>query len=166
MAWLYLFIAGGLEVFWSTFLKLSEGFTKLWPSVWAVAGMIASFFFLSQATKTLPMGTAYGIWTGIGALGAVIVGILAFQEPVTVPRLIFVGLLLVGLVGLKLTALQQKRPLSRSFLCVYAFGRLQRNTAAQSRSTTVSAQPVSSARFSPALHSSIHAAAPARDAQA
>ena len=62
MAWLYLFIAGGLEVFWSTFLKLSEGFTKLWPSVWAVAGMIASFFFLSQATKTLPMGTAYGIW--------------------------------------------------------------------------------------------------------
>lgn len=67
MAWVYLFIAGGLEVFWSTFLKLSEGFTKLWPSVWAVAGMIASFFFLSQATKTLPMGTAYGIWTGIGA---------------------------------------------------------------------------------------------------
>lgn len=58
MAWVYLFIAGGLEVFWSTFLKLSEGFTKLWPSVWAVAGMIASFFFLSQATKTLPMGTA------------------------------------------------------------------------------------------------------------
>ena len=104
MEWVYLFIAGGLEVFWSTFLKLSEGFTKLWPSVWAVAGMIASFFFLSQATKTLPMGTAYGIWTGIGALGAVIVGILAFQEPVTVPRLIFVGLLLVGLVGLKLTA--------------------------------------------------------------
>ena len=94
MAWLYLFIAGGLEVFWSTFLKLSEGFTKLWPSVCAVAGMIASFFFLSQATKTLPMGT----------LGAVIVGILAFQEPVTVPRLIFVGLLLVGIVGLKLTA--------------------------------------------------------------
>ena len=126
MAWLYLFIAGGLEVFWSTFLKLSEGFTKLWPSVWAVAGMIASFFFLSQATKTLPMGTAYGIWmlyssgleltfiacilyaygiwTGLGARGAVIVGILAFQEPVTVPRLIFVGLLLVGIVGLKLTA--------------------------------------------------------------
>lgn len=58
MAWLYLFIAGGLEVFWSTFLKLSEGFTRLWPSVWAVVGMVASFFFLSQATKTLPMGTA------------------------------------------------------------------------------------------------------------
>ena len=104
MAWVYLVIAGGLEVFWSTFLKLSEGFTKLWPSVWAVIGMVASFCFLAQATKTLPMGTAYGIWTGIGALGAVLVGIIAFQEPVTAPRLIFLALLLVGIVGLKLTA--------------------------------------------------------------
>ena len=104
MAWVYLVIAGGLEVFWSTFLKLSEGFTKLWPSVWAVIGMVASFFFLAQATKTLPMGTAYGICTGIGALGAVLVGIIAFQEPVTAPRLIFLALLLVGIVGLKLTA--------------------------------------------------------------
>ena len=104
MAWVYLVIAGGLEVFWSTFLKLSEGFTKLWPSVWALIGMVASFFFLAQATKTLPMGTAYGIWTGIGALGAVLVGIIAFQEPVTAPRLIFLALLLVGSVGLKLTA--------------------------------------------------------------
>ena len=104
MAWVYLVIAGGLEVFWSTFLKLSEGFTKLWPSVWAVIGMVASFFFLAQATKTLPMGTAYGIWTGIGALGAVLVGIIAFQEPVTAPRLICLALLLVGIVGLKLTA--------------------------------------------------------------
>ena len=104
MAWLYLLIAGGLEVFWSTCMKLSEGFTKLWPSVWTVVGMVVSFFFLSQATKTLPMGTAYGVWTGSGALGAVIVGILAFHEPVNAPRLIFVGLLLVGIVGLKLTA--------------------------------------------------------------
>ena len=104
MAWVYLFIAGGLEVFWSTFLKLSEGFTKLWPSVWAVAGMIASFFFLSQATKTLPMGTAYGIWTGIGALGAVLVGIFFFREPVSAARLFFAALLLVGIVGLKLTS--------------------------------------------------------------
>ena len=104
MAWVGRVVAGGLEVFWSTFLKLSEGFTKLWPSVWAVIGMVASFFFLAQATKTLPMGTAYGIWTGIGALGAVLVGIIAFQEPVTAPRLIFLALLLVGIVGLKLTA--------------------------------------------------------------
>ena len=98
MAWVYLIIAGGLEVFWSTFMKLSEGFTRLWPSVWTIVGMLASFFFLSQAIKTLPMGTAYGVWTGIGALGA------AFHEPVTAARLIFVGLLLIGIIGLKLTA--------------------------------------------------------------
>lgn len=104
MAWVYLLIAGGLEVFWSTFMKLSEGFTKLWPSVWTVVGMIASFYFLSQAVKTLPMGTAYAVWTGIGALGAVILGIVAFHEPVTVARLVFVGLLLAGIIGLKLTA--------------------------------------------------------------
>ncbi len=104
MAWVFLGIAGLMEVFWSTCLKLSEGFTKLGFSALTVVGMLVSFGLLSQAMKTLPLGTAYGIWTGIGALGAVIVGILAFQEPVTVPRLIFVGLLLVGLVGLKLTA--------------------------------------------------------------
>ena len=104
MAWIYLIIAGGLEVFWSTFMKLSEGFTRLWPSIWTIMGMLASFFFLSQAIKTLPMGTAYGVWTGIGALGAVIVGIVAFHEPVTAARLIFVGLLLIGIIGLKVTA--------------------------------------------------------------
>ena len=68
MAWIELVIAGGLEVFWSTFMKLSEGFTKLWPTVWTVLGMLASFFFLSRAVHTLPMGTAYAVWTGIGAL--------------------------------------------------------------------------------------------------
>ena len=104
MAWLYLFIAGGLEVFWSTFLKLSEGFTKLWPSVWAVAGMIASFFFLSQATKTLPMGTAYAIWTGIGTVGTVILGIVLFAEPVTAMRLGCIALIVTGILGLKFVA--------------------------------------------------------------
>ena len=104
MAWVFLGIAGLMEVFWSTCLKLSEGFTKLGFSALTVVGMLVSFGLLSQAMKTLPLGTAYGIWTGIGALGAVIVGILAFQEPVTAPRLIFVGLLLVGIVGLKLTS--------------------------------------------------------------
>ena len=63
MAWIELVIAGGLEVFWSTFMKLSEGFTKLWPTVWTVLGMLASFFFLSRAVHTLPMGTAYAVWT-------------------------------------------------------------------------------------------------------
>ena len=104
MAWGILIAAGGLEVFWSTFLKLSEGFTRPVYSVVAVVGMILSFIFLSQATKVLPLGTAYAIWTGIGALGAVVVGILFFREPATVPRLFFAGLLLAGIVGLKVTS--------------------------------------------------------------
>lgn len=104
MAWVFLGIAGLMEVFWSTCLKLSEGFTKLGFSALTVVGMLVSFGLLSQAMKTLPLGTAYGIWTGIGALGAVIVGIAAFHGPVTAARLIFVGLLLIGIIGLKLTA--------------------------------------------------------------
>ena len=104
MAWLELLVAGGLEVFWSTFLKLSEGFTRPVYSVVAVVGMILSFIFLSQATKVLPLGTAYAIWTGIGAVGAVIVGIIVFKEPVTAVRMLFVVLLLTGIIGLKATA--------------------------------------------------------------
>ena len=104
MAWIELVIAGGLEVFWSTFMKLSEGFTKWWPTVWTVLGMLARFFFLSRAVHTLPMGTAYAVWTGIGALGAVLVGILLFREPVTAPRLLFMALLLIGIIGLKITS--------------------------------------------------------------
>ena len=92
---------GGVLVYVSEAVR---GFYKAVAVGMGGRGHDRQLLFLSQATKTLPMGTAYGIWTGIGALGAVIVGILAFQEPVTVPRLIFVGLLLVGIVGLKLTA--------------------------------------------------------------
>lgn len=97
-------IAGGLEVFWSTCMKYSEGFTVLKFSVLTVVGMIFSFLFLSQATKSLPLGTAYAVWTGIGALGAVIVGIVLFKEPVTAARIFFVSLLLIGIVGLKATS--------------------------------------------------------------
>ena len=104
MAWVYLFLAGGLEVFWATFLKLSEGFTRMGYSVLTVVGMLASFGLLSQAMKTLPLGTAYAVWTGIGALGSLIVGIAVFREPATVPRLLFAALLLAGIVGLKATA--------------------------------------------------------------
>lgn len=104
MAWVYLFLAGGLEVFWATFLKLSEGFTRMGYSALTVAGMLASFGLLSQAMKTLPLGTAYAVWTGIGALGSLIVGIAVFREPATVPRLLFAVLLLAGIVGLKATA--------------------------------------------------------------
>ena len=104
MAWIELVIAGGLEVFWSTFMKLSEGFTKPLYTVLTFAGMAASFLLLARATRTLPLGTAYAVWTGIGALGAVLVGILLFREPVTAPRLLFMALLLIGIIGLKITS--------------------------------------------------------------
>lgn len=104
MAWIELIVAGCFEIFWATCLKLSDGFSRLFPSLLTVAGMLASFFFLSRATKALPIGTAYGIWTGIGALGAVVVGIVMFKEPATAGRLFFAALLLVGIIGLKLTA--------------------------------------------------------------
>ena len=104
MEWVFLMIAGGLEVFWSTCMKYSEGFTDLKFSILTVVGMIFSFLFLSQATKSLPLGTAYAVWTGIGALGAVIVGIVLFKEPVTAARIFFVSLLLIGIVGLKATS--------------------------------------------------------------
>ena len=104
MAWVFLGIAGAMEVFWSTCLKLSEGFTKLGYSALTIVGMLISFGLLSQAMKTLPLGTAYGIWTGIGALGAVVVGLALFKEPATAGRMIFAALLLIGIVGLKLTS--------------------------------------------------------------
>ena len=104
MAWIYLAAAGLMEVLWSTSLKLSHGFTQLGYSVLPVAGMVVSFLFLAQAMKTLPLGTAYAMWTGIGAVGAVIVGIVFFREAVTLPRMVFVALLLIGLLGLKATS--------------------------------------------------------------
>ena len=104
MAWISLVIAGALEVFWATCLKFSEGFTDIKFSILTVVGMILSFLFLSQATKVLPLGTAYAVWTGIGAIGAVIVGIVLFKEPVTAVRIFFIVLLLVGILGLKATS--------------------------------------------------------------
>lgn len=104
MEWICLVIAGGLEVFWSTCMKFSTGFTEIKFTILTVVGMILSFLFLSQATKTLPLGTAYGVWTGIGALGAVIVGIVLFKEPVTAARIFFVSLLLIGIIGIKVTS--------------------------------------------------------------
>ena len=97
-------LAGILEVVWSTALKFSEGFSKLGWSGLTIVGMLASFAFLSQAMKTLPLGTSYAIWTGIGVLGSVAVGILVFREPATAARMFFAALLLVGIVGLKLTS--------------------------------------------------------------
>ena len=104
MAWFFLLVAGGLEVFWSTCLKYSHGLTVPRFTVLTVVGMVLSFLFLSQATKVLPLGTSYAIWTGIGALGAVIVGIALFHESASPARLVFAALLLVGIIGLKATS--------------------------------------------------------------
>lgn len=104
MAWIFLVIAGLLEIVWAIGLKYSEGFTKLEASAITVVGMIASFYFLSMALKTLPIGTAYAIWTGIGAVGTVIFGILLLGEPRDAIRLMFVGLIIAGIIGLKVTA--------------------------------------------------------------
>ncbi|GKX29167.1 QacE family quaternary ammonium compound efflux SMR transporter [Vallitalea longa] len=104
MSWFYLTVAGVFEVIWATALKYSNGFTRLYPSIITVIGMIISFYLLSIATKTLPMGTAYAIWTGIGALGSIIVGILFFKEPCNLTRVFFLLLILLGIIGLKITS--------------------------------------------------------------
>ena len=103
MAWLYLFIAGLFECGWAIGLKYTEGFTKLMPSLFTVAAMGVSFFLLSAAMKTIPVGTAYAVWTGIGAVGAFVLGILFFGEAATLARFFFVGLIIVGIAGLKLS---------------------------------------------------------------
>ncbi|HZG57837.1 quaternary ammonium compound efflux SMR transporter SugE [Paenibacillus sp.] len=104
MAWVYLLAAGVFEVVWAISLKASNGFTRLGPSIVTLAFMAVSFYLLALATKTLPIGTAYAVWTGIGAVGAVVVGIVFLQEPAGALRLLFVALIVIGLVGLKLTS--------------------------------------------------------------
>ncbi|GFH33913.1 DMT family transporter [Streptomyces pacificus] len=104
MAWVLLLLAGLLEVGWAIGMKFTEGFTRLWPSVFTVAGIVASMLLLSQAAKALPIGTAYGVWVGIGAAGAAIVGMAVLGEPATAARIFFVVLLLVAVVGLKATS--------------------------------------------------------------
>ncbi|MBK3869537.1 quaternary ammonium compound efflux SMR transporter SugE [Pseudomonas stutzeri] len=103
-AWIMLVVAGLLEVGWAIGLKASEGFTRPLPSVLTLAAMAASFFLLARAMQVLPVGTAYGIWVGIGAIGTVLLGIVLFGESASPMRLLSVVLLLAGLVGLKLTA--------------------------------------------------------------
>lgn len=104
MAWIMLTVAGLLEVGWAIGLKYTEGFTRLWPSVLTVAGFAASMLLLAQAARTLPIGTAYGVWVGIGAAGAAVIGMLVLNEPVTAARIFFICLLLVAIVGLKATS--------------------------------------------------------------
>lgn len=101
MPWILLVIAGLLEVAWAIGLKQSEGFTRLWPSLFTAAAIAASVWLLGQATRSLPVGTAYAVWTGIGAVGSVIVGILFYQEPATLWRLLCLLFIIAGIVGLK-----------------------------------------------------------------
>jgi quaternary ammonium compound-resistance protein SugE len=104
MAWVSLLIAGLLEVVWAIGLKYTEGFSRFWPSVITAAAMVASLYFLAQALKTLPVGTGYAVWTGIGAVGTALFGILLFSESVNPGRLISIALIVGGIVGLKLSA--------------------------------------------------------------
>jgi quaternary ammonium compound-resistance protein SugE len=104
MAWIHLIVAGLLEIFWAVSLKYTEGFARLWPSVFTVAGMVASFYFLAQALKTIPVGTGYAIWTGIGAAGTAILGIILFAESAAWSRLACIGLIVTGIIGLKITS--------------------------------------------------------------
>ena len=104
MAWLLLLIAGLLEACWAISLKLSEGFTRFWPSLFTAVAMAGSVYLLAVAARTLPIGTAYSVWVGIGAGAAAIIGIVWFGESTEPARLFFIALLLVAIVGLKFTS--------------------------------------------------------------
>lgn len=104
MNWIYLGIAGLLEIAWAIGLKYTEGWTRLVPSLVTGVLMIASFYFLSLAVKTLPIGTAYAVWTGIGTVGAAILGMVLFDEPRDALRIVFIALIIAGIAGLKATS--------------------------------------------------------------
>jgi quaternary ammonium compound-resistance protein SugE len=104
MAWIFLSIAGLLEIVWAISLKHTDGFTNLRWSLLTFVGMIASFYFLAQALKTIPVGTAYAVWTGIGAAGTAILGVMLFSESAALPRLACIGVIVAGIIGLKLTS--------------------------------------------------------------
>jgi quaternary ammonium compound-resistance protein SugE len=102
MAWAVLFVAGLMEIGWAIGLKYTEGFTRLVPSVLTLVCMAASIILLGLAVKTLPIGTAYAVWTGIGAVGTAVLGIILFGDPATALRLACIGLIVAGILGLKL----------------------------------------------------------------
>ncbi|WP_064574619.1 quaternary ammonium compound efflux SMR transporter SugE [Cupriavidus gilardii] len=104
MPWVYVLLAGLTEIAWATGLKYSEGFSRLWPSAFTIVTMVVSFWLLSLAMRALPLGTAYAVWTGIGAVGSFAVGILLFGESASFWRLFSAGLVLAGIVGLKLSS--------------------------------------------------------------
>ena len=102
MAWALLVAAGFLEIGWAIGLKYTDGFTRLWPSVWTITAIVTSLYLLSIAARSLPIGTAYAVWVGIGAAGAMILGMVMLGEPRTVARMVCVGLIVAGVVGLKI----------------------------------------------------------------
>ncbi len=104
MAWGYLLIAAVFEIGWAVGLKYSHGFTKLWPSVFTLLSMVASMSLLAVAVRTIPIGTGYAVWTGIGAAGTALLGMWLFAEPATMARLFFLVLIVSGIIGLKATA--------------------------------------------------------------
>ena len=104
MAWITLFVAGLFEVGWAIGLKYTDGFTRVWPTALTVASMVVSLGLLGLALKTLPVGTAYAVWTGVGAVGTAILGILLFGESAAASRLFCIGLIVTGILGLKLVS--------------------------------------------------------------
>jgi len=104
MAWFYLFVAGCFEIAWAIGLKYTEGFSRLWPSVGTALAMIVSLWCLGLALRTIPIGTGYAVWTGIGVAGTAILGILLFEEPGDGLRLLSIGSVIAGIVGLKLSS--------------------------------------------------------------
>jgi quaternary ammonium compound-resistance protein SugE len=104
MPWVILIVAGLFEVGWAVGLKYTEGVTRLWPSVWTVAAMIVSLWLLGIALKGLPIGTAYSVWVGVGAVGTAILGIVLFGEPTSAGRMISIALIIAGIIGLKLAS--------------------------------------------------------------
>lgn len=104
MAWVLLFIAGLFEIIWATGLKYTEGWTRFFPSLLTITAMFVSFYFLSLAIRTLPLGTAYAVWTGIGTVGAMIVGLIFFDESHDISKYLCILLIVIGVAGLKLTS--------------------------------------------------------------
>ena len=104
VAWILLFAASVFEVAWAGTMKLTEGFTRFWPSVLNLLCMAGSVYLIETAAKVLPVGTAYAVWTGIGAVGAVVLGVIIYHEPANALRLFFLSLIIVGIIGLNLTS--------------------------------------------------------------
>ncbi len=104
MEWIYLIVAGLFEMGWAIGLKYTEGFSRPWPSLWTITAMAASFYYLSHALKAVPVGTGYAVWTGIGAVGTALLGILLFGETIAPIRIVSLGLIVLGMIGLKLSA--------------------------------------------------------------